>query len=101
MSSHGQQHHHGIRKNIVEGIGGVIIGAAAVLLLTQFIKGRKTAGAALPAPEKAAEKPAEAKTVVTGKTAKPAAKAAPRPTAKPAAKRATRKPASKPEPTAT
>jgi hypothetical protein len=86
MSSHGQQHHHGVTKNIVEGIGGVIIGAAAVLLLARVFKHNKPA-ATVPAMPVAAEK---ATTAVAKTTAKPAsaksarAKAVPKPTPKPA-----------------
>lgn len=41
MSSFGHQHHHGVRKNLVEGIGGLIVGAAAVLLLRQWLATRR------------------------------------------------------------
>ena len=80
MSSYGQQHHHGVTKNIVEGIGGVIIGAAAVLLLARVFKRNKPAAAVAPkAAEKttATAKPAPAKTA----RAKPAPKPAPKPEA--------------------
>lgn len=59
MSSHGMQHHHGVRKNIVEGIGGVVIGAAAVLLLTRLFQAKKRASPpspSLPAPAHSNEK---------------------------------------------
>jgi hypothetical protein len=85
MSSSGHQHHHGVTKNIVEGIGGVIIGAAAVLLLARVFKHNKPAAAAAP---KAAEKATEQATAKA--TAKPApakttrAKLAPKPAPKPA-----------------
>jgi len=108
MYERGQQHHHGVRKNIVEGIGGVVIGAAAVLLLVRLFKGKKaeSKAVALPAPAKTepakmapAKPPATrraqpAKASATPAAAKTAAKtAAKRPSrAKPAAK-----PAGKPE----
>lgn len=45
MSNHGHphhhQHHHCVNKKIVEGIGGIMIGTAAVLLLTSFFKSKK------------------------------------------------------------
>ncbi|AFL73347.1 hypothetical protein [Thiocystis violascens] len=47
MSSSSQQRHrHGVTKNLVEGIGGVLVGAALVLLMRGIVKRR------------AAEKPA-------------------------------------------
>ena len=46
MNSGGHQHHHGIKKKIVEGIGGVVIGAAVVLLLARLVKGGKAADTA-------------------------------------------------------
>lgn len=106
MPSPGHQHHHGVRKNIVEGIGGVIIGAAAVLLLAKVLKDRKAAAEAkalpAPVPEKPkapARKPA-ARRSPAAKAATPAAatKIAAKPTAKPAAKRTSRaKPTANPE----
>ena len=81
MSSYGQQHHHGVTKNIVEGIGGVIIGAAAVLLLARVFK-HTVPVAAAPAKSAAVEK---ATTAAAKATAKPArAKAVPKSTPKPA-----------------
>jgi hypothetical protein len=41
MHDYGHQHHHGVRKNIVEGVGGVIIGAATVLLVASLLRHRK------------------------------------------------------------
>ncbi|EXJ16461.1 hypothetical protein [Imhoffiella purpurea] len=49
MSSSSQQRHqHGVRKNLVEGVGGVLVGAALVLLMRGIVKRRaadKTASA--------------------------------------------------------
>ena len=106
MRDSGHQHHHGVKKNIVEGIGGLIIGAAAVLLAVRFFKGSKAesqAGTpALPAPAKADEaqvaaKRAPARRVQTAKAAPVAAAKAPAKTT--AAKRASR-PRAKPAATA-
>lgn len=107
MPSPGHQHHHGVRKNIVEGIGGVIIGAAAVLLLAKVFKDRRAAEQAktlpAPAPEKpkaTARKPATRR-ASAAKAAAPAVatKTAAKTTAKPAAKRPSRaKAAAAPEP---
>jgi hypothetical protein len=86
MSSYGQQHHHGVTKNIVEGIGGVIIGAAAVLLLARVFKHNKPAVATTAMPA-AVEKATTAAAKATAKplSAKPArAKAVPKPTPRPA-----------------
>ncbi len=91
MSSSGHQHHHGVTKNIVEGIGGVIIGAAAVLLLARVFKHNKPAADA-PAMPAAVEKATTAAAKATAKplsakpiSAKPArAKAVPKPTPRPA-----------------
>ncbi len=74
MYDAGHQHHHGVRKNLVEGIGGVLIGAAAVLLLTRFLKGGKAARAEAPAPapesvEQAAPKPAAPKRAASKRAA--------------------------------
>ena len=35
-----QRHQHGVKKNLVEGIGGVLVGAALVLLLRGLVKRR-------------------------------------------------------------
>jgi len=57
MSDIGQRQRHGVTKNLVEGIGGLIVGVAAVLLLRQWLRpapagpGRNQA----PAPAGAAE----------------------------------------------
>jgi len=54
MNSGGHQHHHGVKKKIAEGIGGVVIGAVAVLLPARLVKGGKAAEAApVPAASKA------------------------------------------------
>lgn len=42
-SSQQQRHQHGVRKNLVEGIGGVLAGAALVLFLRGLVK-RRAAG---------------------------------------------------------
>jgi hypothetical protein len=55
MYSPGHQHHHGVTKNIVEGIGGVIIGAAAVLLLARVFKNKRAKALAAPATPAAPE----------------------------------------------
>lgn len=44
MPDFGQRQRHGVTKKLVEGIGGLIVGAAAVLLLRQWL-GPATAGA--------------------------------------------------------
>lgn len=36
-----QHQRHGVTKNLVEGIGGVVVGAAAVLLLRSLFKSRR------------------------------------------------------------
>jgi hypothetical protein len=57
MPDYGHQHHHGVRKNLVEGIGGLIVGAAAVLLLARLFKRSQPVATAQPAtasPEPAA-----------------------------------------------
>jgi hypothetical protein len=41
-----QRQRHGVSKNLVEGIGGALIGAAAVLLLRQWLRPAKAAVAA-------------------------------------------------------
>lgn len=46
-----QRHQHGVRKNLVEGIGGALTGAALVLLLRGLFQRRATsasAGATVP-----------------------------------------------------
>jgi len=50
MPSFGHQYQHGVRKNLVEGIGGLIVGAAAILLLTRLFKKNQSAATAQPAP---------------------------------------------------
>jgi membrane-associated phospholipid phosphatase len=50
MPDFGHQHQHGVTKNLVEGIGGLIVGAAAVLLLTRLFKKSQAAATARPAP---------------------------------------------------
>lgn len=39
-SSQQQRHQHGVTKNLVEGIGGVLAGAALVLFLRGLVKRR-------------------------------------------------------------
>lgn len=99
MYDSGHQHHHGVRKNIVEGIGGVLIGAAAVLLLTRFLKrGKAEAKAeAAPAPAPESVKRTAPKRAAPAKAS--AAPAAAKTAKAPVAKRPTRaraKPAPKP-----
>lgn len=107
MTRPGHQHHHGVRKHIVEGIGGVIIGAAAVLLLAKVFKDRKAAAQAktspAPAPEtpKAPARKPAVRRAPAAKAAAPATatKAAAKTAAKPAAKRPSRaKAVAAPEP---
>lgn len=88
MSSPGHQHHHGVKKNIVEGIGGLIIGAAAVLLAARFFKakGARSDVAALPNLAKTA--PAETEAAQSGAT--PPAPAMPTKSAAAAGKRPSR-----------
>lgn len=38
MPDFGQRQRHGVTKKLVEGIGGLIVGAAAVLLLRQWLR---------------------------------------------------------------
>ncbi|MCK7578980.1 MAG: carbon monoxide dehydrogenase [Chromatiales bacterium] len=41
MSQHSpQRHQHGVRKKLVEGVGGVLVGAALVLLMRGLVKRR-------------------------------------------------------------
>ncbi|SDW84737.1 carbon monoxide dehydrogenase [Thiocapsa roseopersicina] len=40
MSSQQQRQRHGVRKNMVEGIGGLLAGAALVLLARSLLKKR-------------------------------------------------------------
>lgn len=35
-----QRHQHGVRKNLVEGIGGLLVGAALVLLVRDIVSRR-------------------------------------------------------------
>jgi hypothetical protein len=52
MSDTRQRHQHGVRKNLVEGIGGALTGAALVLLLRSLFQRRATpvsAGEPVPA----------------------------------------------------
>lgn len=42
MSDTRQRYQHGVHKNLVEGIGGALTGAALVLLLRGFFKRRAT-----------------------------------------------------------
>lgn len=87
MRDSGHQHHHGVKKNIVEGIGGLIIGAAAVLLAVRFLGGRKK-----PAPASASALPAPAPTDEVAQAAKrvPARRSAAAVKTAPAAKRSSR-----------
>jgi hypothetical protein len=39
-SSPHQRQRHGVKKKLVEGIGGVLIGAALVVLVRGFLRGR-------------------------------------------------------------
>lgn len=43
-----QRHQHGVTKNLVEGIGGVLVGAALVLLMRGIVKRRAAGKAAAP-----------------------------------------------------
>jgi hypothetical protein len=46
MSQHSPQHHqHGVRKKLVEGVGGVLVGAALVLLMRGLVKRRNAEAA--------------------------------------------------------
>jgi hypothetical protein len=40
-----QRQRHGVTKNLVEGLGGVIVGAAAVLLLRRWLRPHEPAAA--------------------------------------------------------
>ncbi|NKN31954.1 carbon monoxide dehydrogenase [Marichromatium bheemlicum] len=40
MSDQRQRHQHGVRKNLAEGIGGLVTGAAVVMLLRGLAKAR-------------------------------------------------------------
>ncbi|WP_242513572.1 carbon monoxide dehydrogenase [Halochromatium salexigens] len=63
-SQHGmQRQRHGVTKNLVEGVGGVIVGAALVVFASQWFKRRQQRGLATePAEAEAllAERPATA-----------------------------------------
>lgn len=37
----GKQYQHGVKKNIFEAVGGVLIGAASVLFIASLLKKRK------------------------------------------------------------
>jgi len=53
-----QRQRHGVTKNLVEGLGGVLVGAAAVLLLRSLFRDRSSMSApaaALPGPSATAE----------------------------------------------
>ncbi|MFE8035466.1 carbon monoxide dehydrogenase [Thiohalocapsa marina] len=51
MSSDGpQRQRHGVRKNMVEGVGGVIVGAALVVMAVSLLKRRRAAPAPQPEP---------------------------------------------------
>jgi len=52
MSSGPQRQRHGVTKNLVEGAGGLLVGAAVVLLLRGWLSRRRAAPA--PAPVAAA-----------------------------------------------
>lgn len=47
-NSSGNQYQHGVKKNIFEAVGGVLVGAASVLLIASLLKKRKQTPAALP-----------------------------------------------------
>lgn len=50
----GKQYQHGVKKNIFEAVGGVLIGAASVLFIATLLKKRKAAApaaTAIPATE--------------------------------------------------
>lgn len=38
MSSGGYQHHHGVKKNLFDVVGGLLVGSAMVLLFTRLLK---------------------------------------------------------------
>jgi len=42
MGEAGHQHHHGVRKNLVEGIGGLVVGAALVVFVAGLFKRRRS-----------------------------------------------------------
>ena len=47
MSSYGpQRQRHGVTRNLVDGIGGLVVGAAVVLLAAQWLKRRQPQPAA-------------------------------------------------------
>jgi len=45
MSDYGHQYHHGVKKNLFDLAGGLIVGAAAVVFLTSAARRRRTAAA--------------------------------------------------------
>lgn len=47
MSDGRQRQRHGVAKNLAEGIGGLLVGAAAVLLLRGWLRQRATANPVL------------------------------------------------------
>lgn len=40
-NSSGNQYQHGVKKNIFNAVGGVLVGAASVLLIASLLKKRK------------------------------------------------------------
>lgn len=51
-SSHGQQRQrHGVKKKLVEGVGGFLTGAALVLLVREILKGRRPPSTPSSAPD--------------------------------------------------
>jgi len=48
MPDQRQRQRHGVAKNLAEGVGGLIVGSALVLLVRGLLRGRK--GAKRPAP---------------------------------------------------
>jgi hypothetical protein len=71
MSNGQQRQRHGVTKNLVEGLGGLIVGAAAVLLLRQWLKQDRPKAAAAAAPPAPAPVPPAASGATQSQTQAP------------------------------
>jgi|OM-RGC.v1.034856056 hypothetical protein len=48
MTDHRQRQRHGVVKNLAEGVGGVVVGAALVVLVRGLLRRQCTGGGATP-----------------------------------------------------
>ncbi|MBK1646006.1 hypothetical protein CKO25_15385 [Thiocapsa imhoffii] len=62
MPNHGQRQRHGVRKNLVEGIGGFVTGAALVMFLRALATGRTPRSRVASATAASARHPTEGST---------------------------------------